>query len=70
MSKADEMFEELGYRKVKKHVAYIKEDDFILFINKKQGICIHKEGSEYPAFIMDELQAINLKCKELRWLDE
>lgn len=66
MSKADEMFEKLGYRKANKHVAYIKEDDFILFINKKQGVCIHKEGSEYPAFTMQELQAINEKVKELR----
>ena len=69
MSKADEMFEKLGYRKANKYVAYIKEDDFILFINKKQGVCIHKEGSEYPAFTMQELQAINLKCKELGWIE-
>ena len=66
MSKSDEMFKELGYIKANKHVAYIKEDDFILFINKKQGVCIHKEGSEYPAFTMQELQAINKKVKELR----
>ncbi len=66
ISKADEMFEKLGYRKVKRHVAYIKEQDFILFINKKQGVCIHKESSEYPAFTMKELKAINEKVKELR----
>ena len=37
MSKADEMFEELGYRKANKHVAYIKEDEYILSILKGES---------------------------------
>ena len=70
MSKADEMFEKLGYRKsFTKQVAYIKENDFILFTSEKQGVCIHKESTEYPAFTMQELQAINEKCKELKWIE-
>lgn len=68
---ADKMFEELGYVKsLTKQVAYLKNNntEFILFINDKKGVCIHKEGTEYPAFTMQELQAINKKCKELKWI--
>lgn len=77
MSKADEMFEELGFKgsKTNNALGYINEQgtEFVLFlspINKPKQICIHKDNTEYPAMSLQELQAINEKCKELGWLDE
>ena len=74
MSKADEMFEELGYEgsKVNNAVGYInkKGSEFILFmsgIGQPKKICIHRDNTEYPAMSMQELQAINEKVKELGW---
>lgn len=72
MSKAEKMFEELGYKKV---------DDF----SKKDIIpvlcCYEGNAGDYIRFWkdesfdctiinMEELKAINEKCKELGWLDE
>lgn len=74
MSKADEMFEELGYMhsKTNNAVGYINEEgnEFILFISgigACKKICIHKDDTEYPAMSIQELQAINEKVKELGW---
>ncbi len=72
MSKADEMFEKLGYRKIYtqfKSIAYYKDDaNIIYFVSKlesffKSGVY---ERTSY-SFTMQELQAINEKCKELGW---
>lgn len=85
MSEADKMFEKMGYKTrkdeeiiwfqkklnettfidilfdlQKKNVSYEK-----LFYNKK-GSLLKKES----IINLQELQAINKKCKELRWLDE
>lgn len=75
MSKADEMFKKLEYEgsKTNNAVGYINKEgtQFILFISeigKPKKICIHKDDTEYPAMSMQELQAINEKCKELGWL--
>jgi hypothetical protein len=76
MSKADEMFEKLGYKKT-----YSVMDDDVLMI----GYGLNEEPVEESEIIflkkakkiiigisigMQELQAINEKCKELGWLDE
>ena len=76
MSKADEMFEKLGYEgsKVDNSLGYINEKgtEFILFINEieePKRICIHRDNTEYPAMSIQELQAIYEFCKERGWLD-
>lgn len=73
MSKADEMFEELGYvEKFKNHcedLMFRKDSSrqmgkTIKFYNMKKTIEI------YPFSIsMQELQAINEKCRELGWIE-
>lgn len=75
MSKADKLFEELGYEKSiwKNCVGYVKreEAECILFLEKMgepKGICINKADTEYPAMSISELKAINKKCEELGWL--
>lgn len=74
MSKADEMFEKLGY--IEKFKNYCEDEMYrkesshqveksIKFYNYDKSIKI------YPFKInMQELQAINEKVKELEWLDE
>ena len=81
MSKADEMFEELGYKKVREdndswEIRFIKEFKLkrprhIIFSNDK-SICVCEENERELAvkrdwFDMQELQAINEKVKELGW---
>jgi len=76
MSKADEMFEKLGYKKygpeynlVCYYVRYTPEGE-------KEEICFN--GKTFAAFIeghysyiyCNELKAITQKCKELGWLNE
>ena len=80
MSKADKMFEELGYKKEEEqNIIYTQK-----FPNGEKWICFEKNsiaksffgvfeqaGDRMPLiFDMQELQAINEKCKELGWLDE
>lgn len=71
---ADEMFEELGYKKFnKKHdfenIKYYKDDDNILYFDEKDK-SFYKSG-EYDEMCdditMQELQAINKKVEELGW---
>lgn len=76
MSKADKMFEKLGYKKI------LDDDICELFVYKNMEICFCKiyksvEGSEIrdgmeaaKDFYMKELKAINEKVKELGWIDE
>ena len=76
MSKADEMFEKLGYTK--------QEDEFSIFyyqnniVKQKYGFDFYKDDKEiYPVcyarneepiyITIQELQAINEKVKELGW---
>ncbi|MCI8470376.1 MAG: hypothetical protein HFJ35_02630 [Clostridia bacterium] len=75
MSKADEMFKELGYKKNHTQlgdIEYYKDDDNVIYFYlayKK----FNKSG-EYDGMCdyitMQELQVINEKVKELGWLDE
>lgn len=76
---ADEMFEQLGYKKYTSDdcIMYMKDLFMITFIiPNKRFITEYKQGDyNFPKIrpfevSMQELQAINLKCKELGWLDE
>lgn len=67
MSKADEMFDEIGYEKIhdnKRRITYKNFFGKIEFYMKNKWI--------YTNFNieMQELQAINEKVKELGWIDE
>ena len=69
MSKADEMFEKLGYGKM------FEDDIETQYEGKCTNIEITKthillnKTTNYKTVIltMQELQAINMKCKELGW---
>ena len=70
MSKADEMFEELGYKKEDDEywIIYKGEEKDITFNKKYKNVEVYDER-ESQYMTMRELQAINEKCKELGWLD-
>lgn len=73
MSKADEMFEELGYEKSSQpfdSIKYYKDDDNVFYFDY-----ISQEFNKSGAYdgmcdgiTMQELQAINEKCRELGWI--
>ena len=69
MSKADEMFEELGYRKSLNKIGdtfgYKSYDKQIVFYETKE-IIKFDENYDVEGITMQELQAINEKVKELR----
>ena len=73
MSKADEMFEELGYENQRKgngariYYEYYnkKSEEFIQFWYDKTISKYNKEETGY--ITIQELQAINEKVKELGW---
>ena len=70
MSKADKMFKELGYKNVRETEYWIvykgKEKD--IDFNKKYKTIEVENGMESKKITIQELQAINEKCKELGWL--
>lgn len=79
MSEADKLFEELGYKKYTSEdcVMYMKDLFMITFIMpNKRFITEYKQGDyNFPKIRpfeveMQELKAINLKCKELGWIEE
>ena len=67
---ADEMFKELGYEKQNNpelEIKYIKNQFHIIrFWKPEQKVIKQDEQSFYMGISMEELQAINKKCKELR----
>lgn len=67
MSKADEMFKELGYRKQEglREINYYGGNDEIIFYKDFKWFSCSK-CEEIDFINMQELQAINLKCRELR----
>lgn len=71
MEKADEMFEKLGYIRIKANEYWIiyrnfrKDIDFNL---KHKTIEVESE-MESEEFDIQELQAINKKCQELGWIE-
>ena len=74
MIEADKMFEELGYYKDFDDMVheYRKEEDGDLFEidfwieDKEVSKNYYREAGNIT---MQELQAINQKCKELRWIE-
>lgn len=67
MSKADKMFEELGYEKTEEQFKITYERYYnspIIFNTQTKTINVYTNMS------MKELQSINKKCRELGWLDE
>lgn len=73
MSEADRLFEELGYEKYEylKHTDYWQEktEKIISFRNDK-SVAVFNTYDGFKAITMQELKAINLKCKELGWIEE
>ena len=69
---ADEMFEELGYEKQNNpgmEIKYIKNEFHIIrFWKPSQQIIKQDEQGLYMGINIEELQAINKKCKELGWI--
>lgn len=66
MNEVDELFDELGYEKKhdnRRHIVYKK-----LFAKIEFNI-VFKEINVDSCINMQELQAINMKCKELGWLE-
>lgn len=65
MSKADKMFEELGYEKIEflGDIYYEKNAIQVIFDFRKKKIIIHGKNILEPELI----QAINEKVKELWW---
>ena len=72
MSKADKMFEELGYKKIKDSYGIdYKKDSLCISFNKH--LKTYDAGFEYGShYGIDKIlnRAIQLKLKELGWLDE
>ncbi len=73
MSEADKFFEKINYIKLEKnnenYIGYVSKDtpDFILFILDRKMVCPHKYNATYTGISMEELKAIQMKCKELEW---
>lgn len=76
MSKADEMFEDLGYKRKNLDIVFsrfweewenIDLSKTFSFNTEYKTIDVTDENSY--GITMEELQAINMKCKELRWLE-
>lgn len=68
MSEADKLFEQLGYM--------IDDDENrVIYDDRDINIILDKEtktlNTDNPITLnLQEVKEINLKCKELRWLDE
>lgn len=71
MSKADTMFEELGYKKVQdcSGLHYFRGEKYIEFSAFNKGVsCGNSESIYETEYLMpSELKAINVKMQELRW---
>ena len=75
MSKADDMFEELGYKLLedddKEILIVYKDKNIYIVFYKDKTVGMFCEEDEYLGVIdMQDLKAINEKVKELGWLDE
>ena len=73
MSKADEAFRKIKYEKIEdpKILKYenIKKNKRIYFIKRTVRCSYYNVSGEYPAYLdMQELKAIQMKCKELGWI--
>ena len=69
MSKADEMFKELGYTdidRLKNGIEYFDEENESIGLFDFESCGKRITHSRFEGISMQELQAINLKCRELR----
>ena len=78
MSEADKMFKELGYEKfycinnidnTTNDIRYCTDEFEIKFNMIYEAIEFEKKKAHYNSITMQELQAINKKCKELGWIE-
>ena len=72
---ADELFAELGYKLVRNDERFIKyrkpyDNDYIVMDKETKDFIKSFDFAYWKAINMQELQAINKKCKELGWLDK
>lgn len=71
MSKADKMFEELGYQKeryINNSIRYYGNKNYIIFAYIDKSVRV--SGTENVSILsMQELKAINEKVKELGWCE-
>lgn len=72
MSKADEMFEKLGYRKYSNTYSTFyqnnsKSKEILFDVEDKDFVCQDMYDYDGLYITMQELQAINEKVKELGW---
>lgn len=70
---ADELFEELGYKKVLDDERFIKyrkrtNNDNIVMDKETKDFIKNFDFAYWKAINMQELQAINKKCEELGWI--
>lgn len=72
MSEADEMFEKLDYKKIEKSNKIIYREKMGLLIPNAEIVFYKNDKWIGVNFNLDmqELKAINLKCKELGWIEE
>ena len=66
----DEMFEELGYKKITTdlEIKYRNNIGEIRFWKPTKAVIKNDEDGRYLSVKMQELQAINKKCQELGWI--
>lgn len=74
MSEADKLFKELGYKKIENQFLDVIElwgndDDKRLSFETDKTICMSSFYVGPENITMQELKAINEKCKELGWLE-
>ncbi len=70
---ADELFEELGYEKVRDDERFIKyrkphDNDYIVIDKETKDFIKNFDFAYWKAINIQELQAINKKCQELGWI--
>ena len=70
MSEADKMFIELEYEKSEtgERIFYAKSDKEIKFNKWLRNVCCVDSNNKWRYITMEELKAINEKCKELGWI--
>lgn len=72
MSRADKMFEKLGYIKESDYYYHSKEETkrkHIRFLKNYKEVIVESKLNFSYEITMQELQAINEKVKELGWVD-
>ena len=70
---ADELFEALGYKKIRDDERFIKywrkhDNDYIVMDKETKDFIKNFDFAYWKAITMQELQAINKKVEELGWI--